>query len=279
MIKYFLYFLGFLVILLFSAFITGRTKRAYPVLDNNLMIVVNGQSGTVNEFAEKYRPVMYKQEMVITPPILWVWYNAVDMGDRIDYIYYNVWENEINPNPLVHRYYSFFRAFYYGYPLYDIEYIQITVSKSDGVVDEIRFETGPSDNYYSIFNEHIVVKANRKSSDDYQFQLIDRDTRNEIELYVDNPKFTETHIKLGVQTWNHLSTLIVPSNESVYTVEVPCNQLKYLSNEEYANAKFVRKSQGDHITTENKLSIVVSVIAIFVFVTIPAKLLSLRKKG
>ncbi len=278
MIKYFLYFLGFLVVLLFSAFITGRTKRAYPVLDDNLMIIINGQSGTVNEFAGKYRPVMYKQETVITPPILWVWYNAVDRGDRIDYIYYNVWENEINPNPMVHRYYSFFRAFYYGYPLYDIEYIQITVSKSDGNVDQIMFETGPTDNYYSIFNEHIVVKANRESSDDYQIRFVDRETRDEIKLYADSPVFTDAHIKLGVQTWNHLSTLIVTNNESIYTVEVPYNQMKYLSNEDYANNKFVRKSQGDHVTTENKLSVIVSAIAIFVFVTIPAKLLSRRKK-
>jgi len=278
MIKFFLYFFLALVALLVSVFITGRSKRAYPVLDDNLMILINGQSATVREFAEKYYPVMYKQTAVATPPILWVWYNAVDMGDKVDYIYYNVWENEINPNPMVHRYYSFFRSFYYGYPLYDIEYVQITVAKSDGSIDNIMFETGPSDNYYSIFNEHIVVNANRESPDEYQIRFMDRDTKNEIKSYTDNPLFSDSHVKLGVQTWNHLSTLIVPSSETVYTVEIPYNQLNHLSNEDYANNKFVRKSQGNHVTTENKLSIVASAIAIFVFVTIPARLLSRRKK-
>ena len=46
MIKFVLYFFLALVALLVSVFITGRTKRAYPVLDDNLMILINGQSGS-----------------------------------------------------------------------------------------------------------------------------------------------------------------------------------------------------------------------------------------
>lgn len=280
--KIFLYLLALFILIpvvtLASVFVTGRVYRSYPVLADDSKIEINGKWAEINEHAEKYIPFMYKQEAVITPPLLWVWYNAVDMGDKIDFVYYNVWENEINPNPLVHRYYSFFRAFYYGYPLYDIEYVQITVSKLNGYVLAFMFETGPSNDYYSIFNEHLVVKAEFISDGDYAIQIINRDTRKEMESFIDKPQFDNMHVKLGVQTWNHLSALMLPSNATIYTQEVPHNRLKYLSNTEYAKYKFVRKSQGDHITRENKLNILISSIAIFVFVTLPATLLSGFKK-
>jgi hypothetical protein len=278
MLKFLFYIILFFVVLLVSVFITGRDKRAYLVLDENSVIKINKQNRKVNEFAEKYRPIMYKQLEVKTPPILWVWYNVVDMGDKIDFIYYNVWENEINPNPIVHRYYSFFRAFYYGYPLYDIEYVQVTVSKSDGHVEAVMFETGPSDNYYSIFNEHIVLKATSLVEGNYTIRLINRETRDEIRSFVTQPEFDNMNIKLGVQTWNHLSTLLLASNDKVYTNEVSHNQIKYLLDNDYAQNKFVRKSQGDHVTKENKISVFISVIAIFIFVTLPAKILSRAKK-
>jgi hypothetical protein len=268
----------FPVIILTSVFITGRVDRAYPVLADDLEIEINGKRANVHAFAEKYSPIMYKQSEVQTPPILWVWYNAVDMRDKVDFIYYVVWENEINPNPLIHRYYSIFRAFYYGYPLYDIEYVQISVSKLNGNVEAFMFETGPSDNYYSIVNEHLVLKATNIGEGNYAIRLIDRDTKGELDSFIGNPGFADLHLKLGVQTWNHLSTLILPSKDSIYTDEVSYSRLKYLIDDEYANNKFVRKSQGDHVTEENKISVLVSAIAIFIFVTFPGILLSRIKK-
>lgn len=266
------------LLLLILAFLTGRVNRSYPVMDGTLEVEINGEKGALQSFAEKYQPVMYKQPEIVTPPILWVWWNAVDRGDKIDFIYYNVWENEINPNPTVHSYYSFFRSFYYGYPLYDIEYIQVTISKLTGQVDGIRFETGPSDNFHSLFNEHIVLKASHVGGIDYAVKLINRDTRNEIKSFAAQPKFDGSHISLGVQTWNHLSNLLVASNESIYLERVPAGQLKQLSDDEYASYKFVRKSQGDHVTTEDPISRVVSIVAVFVFVTAMATLFARFKK-
>ncbi len=266
------------LILLVSVLITGRVKRAYAVLDSAQEIQISNQTAPVANFAEAYRPIMYKQAQVSTPPILWVWYNAVDQGDKVDFIYYNVWENEINPNPLIHKYYSFFRAFYYGYPLYDIEYVQVTVSKRDGRVETVMFETGPSDNYHSIFNEHIVLRAKFIDGVNYDVRLTNRDTLEELKTYTTPLEFNNTNIKLAVQTWNHLSALLTPEKKANYTEEVNYNKLVELSNQDYANYKFVRKSQADHVTRENKLPIFVSAIAIFVFVSLPAMLLARMKK-
>lgn len=266
------------LILLTSVMVTGRVKRAYAVLVSSQEIQINNQTAPVGNFAEAYRPIMYKQAQVSTPPILWVWYNAVDQGDKVDFIYYNVWENEINPNPLIHKYYSFFRAFYYGYPLYDIEYVQVTVSKLNGRVEAVMFETGPSDNYYSIFNEHIILRAEVIDGSNYDVRLTNRDTLEELNAYTTQLEFDNTNVKLAVQTWNHLSALLTPEKKAIYTEELNFNKLVELSNQDYANYKFVRKSQGDHVTRENKFPIFVSAIAIFVFVTLPAKFFARMKK-
>lgn len=266
------------IILLISVMITGRVRRAYSVLDSRQEIQINGQTAQTNKFAETYRPIMYKEAGVETPPILFLWYNAVDAGDNFDFIYYNVWENEINPNPLIHKYYSFFRAFYYGYPLYDIEYIQVSVSKTDGKVEMVMFETGPSDNYNSVFNEHIILRAKNIDNVNYDIKLTNRDTLEEVDSYTTKLEFNNTNVKLAVQTWNHLSSILTTEKKGIYTEEVNYNKLVELSDKEYANYKFVRKSQGDHVTRENKLPIFFSVIAIFVFVTLPAFLLSRVKR-
>lgn len=271
-------FLITLTVILFSVFITGRVNRSYPVLSVDEDITVNSITANLSIFAEKYRPIMYKQSDVTTPPILWVWYNAVDMGDKIDFIYYNVWENEINPNPIIHKYYSFFRAFYYGYPLYDIEYIQITVSKLDGQVQAIMFETGPSDNYHSVINEHIVLRAKLINDVNYDVRLINRDTLEELSAYTSHLEFDNYNVKLAVQTWNHLSSILTSEKKYIYTEEVHYNNLIELSDKDYASYKFVRKSQGDHITRENRLSIFTCALATFVFVILPASLLLHAKK-
>ena len=282
MFKIFFYIIAFIIIIQFvilvSIFITGRVTRAYIALDPSLEIEIKGNVDTIHSFAEKYRPIMYKQPEVTTPPILWVWYNAVDLGDKVNFIYYNVWENEINPNPLIHKYYSFFRAFYYGYPLYDIEYVQVTVSKLDGRVEAIMFETGPSDNYNSIFNEHIVLRAKIIDGVNYDVRLTNRDTLEELNTYATQLDFDNTNVKLVVQTWNHLSSLLTVDKKAIYTEEVHYNKLIELSDKDYASYKFVRKSQADHVTKENKYPIFISSVAIFVFVTLPAMLLTRMKK-
>jgi len=261
-------------ILLIAAYITGRDKRAYSVLNPNDVLKINGQTNTVQGFSSIYSPFVFKQIDVNTPPLLWIWYNAVDSGDHIDFIYYFVWENEINPNPVIHSSYSIFRAFYYGYPLLDIEYFQVEVSKSDGKVVGMMFETGPSDDFYSIVNEHIVVRASMAPLSGYNVRYINRSTGVEIKVTEIIPQFTGSHVDVGVQTWNHLSTLISAGNVLVYTKNITPNELKFLSDIDYSNYKFVRKSQGSHVTNEYKMGNIISAIAIFIIVIIPAKIIS-----
>ena len=261
-------------ILLIAVHITGRDKRSYSVLNPNDMLKIDGQTNTVQGFSSIYSPFVFKQADVNTPPLLWIWYNAVDAGDHIDFIYYFVWENEINPNPVIHSSYSIFRAFYYGYPLLDIEYFQIEVSKSDGKVVGMMFETGPSDDFYSIVNEHIVVKASMAPSSSYNVRYINRSTGAEIKSAEMAPQFIGSHLNVGVQTWNHLSILINSRNTLIYTENITPNDLKFLSGTDYSSYKFVRKSQGSHVTNENKMGIFVSAIAIFIIVIIPAKIIS-----
>ncbi len=268
-------------VLLIAVYVTGREARAYPVLAEDTLTQVGSGQIAVRDLAVRYHPLVYKQPEVESPPLLWLWYNAVDAGDHIDLIYYFVWQNEINPIPLIHRYYSIFRAFYYGYPLYDIEYFQVGVAKGDGSIASLMFETGPSDDFYSVINAHIVVQAGRLASGEYQARYLDRSTQAEIRSLTLVPEFDGEHVKVAAQTWNHLSTLVTAGNDSVYTEGLDSDLVKNLSAADYSNYKFVRKSQGSHVTRENRFGVLVSAAAIFILVTLPAMLLSrLRaKKG
>jgi hypothetical protein len=54
-------------------------------------------------------------------------------------------------------------------------------------------------------------------------------------------------------TWNHLSGLLHDQDDFDKTYQA---SLVNLSDEDYRNGKYVRKSQGDHVTNENKTGIV-----------------------
>ena len=54
------------------------------------------------------------------------------------------------------RLYAVFRAAYYGYPLIDVEYFQVNVSRADGAVSRILLETSGSDSYFQAIPAHIV---------------------------------------------------------------------------------------------------------------------------
>lgn len=274
LVRIVLLLLGVLLLLLLGAFLSGRDKRAYPVMDPSVSVMMSGESMSVQQLAEKYQPLVYLDPAVKNPPLLWQWYNAVDVQDHIDLVYYTVWQNEINPNALIHAYYSLFRAAYYGYPLYDIEYFQVSVSKADGSIQRLMFETGPSDNFYSVFNTHIVAQVERQADGSYEERLSDRDSGEELRSFPIAPEFSGQHAKFAVQTWNHLSKLVTADNAGQYAKQVAVSDLRNLSASDYSNYKFVRKSQGTHVTRESGRSILMAVPAGLLLVTYPFWLLS-----
>ncbi len=260
-------FLAIGIGLLLALALTGRVTRAYTVLPPESSVVVADQSISIQNLAEKYQPQMYIGENNPTPPLLWTFYEVVNAGKTIDLTYYNVWENEINPNPTLDRAYWLFRAAYYGYPVRDIEFIEVRIDQASGKISELLFETSPADNYFVTISEHI--RARYLLQPDGSFTEI-RAARNNKELSRQDgitPMFIGTHIQALAQTWNHLTRLMSPSDQSTLQLS---STLKPLSHQEYRAYKFTRKSQGDHQTIENKLTLLMTSVATAVLIYVPA---------
>jgi hypothetical protein len=260
-------FLGIGIILLVAVALTGRVSRAYSVLSPEASVVVDNQPIMIHTLAEQYLPEMYLRETTPSPPLLWVFYEAVDTQRTIDLTYYYVWENEINPIPTLHKAYWLFRAAYYGYPVRDIEFFEVKIERNTGNAIEFLFETSPADDYFVTISEHIRARYLLQTDGSY---LEIRYNRNNVELSrqtVAQPLFNNHHVLSIVQTWNHLSRFLSEKDEDISKLNIT---LKQLSNQEYRAYKFPRKSQGDHQTSENPLSFILGSVAIACLVIIPA---------
>ncbi len=252
-VQIFLAFAALLVGGLIGLAVTGYERRAYPTLPPDSTLTLAGQTVSVRDLAERYQPALFLRAGTESPPLLWVWYEAVANVEAgtVSLVYYHAWQGEINPNPVVDVLYAGFRALYYGYPLYDIEYQQVDVALADGAIQRVRFETGAADDFYAVVSEHRVVTLTRLPSGRYRQEVGDRAgqilaAESEVDV-----EAADGRLRLGVQTWNHMSVLLSQSPDPAYPKAVPVAPLRALTDEDYARYRFARKSQGDHQTVEN----------------------------
>jgi len=248
-----------------AAHFTGKDMRAYEVLSPTEHISIAGKDWTAAELAAEYSPIVKIRSSTYSLPLLKIKYNLVPGNGSVDIIYYFVWEDEIHPNGFIHAIYKYFRAVYYGIPVRDIEYFQITINRDSGIVEKIRFETSPGNDYYVNYSKHLIAIYEGGENSLYEETLLDKSS-GEILSKEENRMvdFQGRHLLVGVLTWNHLSGLLHDQPEYDQTLEAG---LEYLSAEEYQAGKYVRKSQGDHVTKENKSGIILGwLFSIFFFI-------------
>jgi hypothetical protein len=248
-----------LIVPLVSASITGYDQRTYVVLLPEEIVQIAGIRQSVKQLAAKYQPAMFLRSATPSPPLLWVWYEAIPNQTTLDFVYYHNWRNEIHPIPLIHVLYSIHRAAYFGYPLYDIEYFQVSISRATGEIIGLRFESSQGDDYFASVNEHLVARYQRDPDGTFQERL--SSTKGDLISMTDEVPvlFNSDHILVGVQTWNHLSRLLTAEDHDFdVALKAP---LKHLDNQDYARYKFVRKSQGDHQTREIRWKYPVTAVA------------------
>jgi hypothetical protein len=274
------YFLLFFAILFVSAwlaaFFTGRTKRSYKTLSENDSIIISNKSYRVEDIANQYEPELFIRQNTPSPELKWIWYEAVPNGSTIDLTYYYNWENEINPNKTFHWYYSIFRSAYYGYPLYDIEYFQVNIDTSSWDIKRIRFETSKDDDLFQPIVEHFTIEVNSQGNGVYHKKISNKKgevlgKKETINIITSNKR-----VKTGVQTWNHLTRLLDSLTIGHYTIPQVA-PLKILSNSSFSKYKFARKSQGEHKTKENRISLIFGFLFIFLFLTVPLYIINKRK--
>jgi hypothetical protein len=83
---FFFSILGFLIIifvLLLLAAITGRDKRAYDILPKDKKLKLEARKISLSNVADQYKPKIYLRPMTPSPPLKWVWYEAIQDEDTI----------------------------------------------------------------------------------------------------------------------------------------------------------------------------------------------------
>lgn len=229
-----------------AAALTGRVKRAYATLPAGAVVKIAGVEKALPDWAKEYQPVMMQRSRLPTPPLLAVLYEAVDQPEELVLVYYHVWEDEVHPDPVYHRLYWLFRAAFYGYPVRDIEFFQVSVSKQSGEVTQVLFETTPGSDYFVRLSKHILARYHRTGTG-YRLTLSERDGELISEQERAPVQFQNHRIVVGVATWNHLTQAVKPDDADFdRTATAP---LDLLTEEGYRNGKYVRKSQGDFKTS------------------------------
>lgn len=233
---------------LLAAHLGGHVKRAYAVTSAAQRIEIGGEQKSAGEWAEEFRPEVTVRSTNFTPPLLKLLYEVIEQDDVVTFVYYQVWEDEIHPNPLYHKAYRLFRAAYYGSPVRDIEYFEVNVNRTSGAIEQLMFETSPGADYNVRLSEHLIAYVTRAESGDY-FMRLTRKNGDPFGAQAFVPvQFEKQHILIGPVTWNHLTVLVDP-NDRTYDRRFFA-PLAYLTDETYASMKFVRKSQGTFQTVE-----------------------------
>lgn len=241
-----------LISLLIAAFISGKNDRSYLVLDPAEKIVITGEESTVKDVVEKYKPIIRIRSTTPSLPLLVIKYNVVQIGEKLDIVYYFVWQDEIHPNPFINKLYWLFRAAYYGVPVRDIEYFQLSIDTRTGEVTGILFETSPGDDYFVRYSKHLIARYELLSGSRYIETISDRSDGTLISRQVVELQIIGGRADVGVITWNHLVRLIDDSMDD-FDLRLDAN-LEFLTDKEYRDGKYVRKSQGDHKTKEDPVS-------------------------
>ncbi|MBK7764475.1 MAG: hypothetical protein IPI46_14235 [Bacteroidetes bacterium] len=165
----------FVIAFLCSAFLSGRSNRSYQVMDSSNKIMLPSGTLTLHEFASKFKPILYSSPKFHPQTILWTWYEVVEKNDYYDIVYYHCWENEINPNQSFNIVYKIFRTVYFGYPLYDIEYLQVRISKSTGEVLKSKYETSVDVNYQQRIVKHSRAELVRATEESFVETIFGKD--------------------------------------------------------------------------------------------------------
>ena len=172
-----------------------------------------------------------------------MWWEAVDTGDSTILVYHPVWQDERNPLPLLHWIYYAYRTIVYGTPVRDIEYIQININRATGLIDRIRYKGSTAADYNVPMAQHIRFVIDRADGD-----YIETATLPNNNMRVRSLQLASTRPIFGIATWSHQFVLL-ENGAADYTIPVSM-PLEYLTEENYAQHKLARRSQGDFATRE-----------------------------
>jgi hypothetical protein len=205
---------------------------------------VAGKKLGLEQLATFFQPQLFQKPGDYSPPALAMWWEAIDAGDSLALVYHPVWQDERHPMPLLHWIYYAYRAIVYGVPVRDIEYLQINISRSDGLIQRIRYETSSAASYGQSIVEHVRIIIDRDGT-----EYMETATAPDNAPIVRSISAISPPLKFGIATWSHQFVLL-ENSVGDYTVPLAM-PLEYLTEANYRKYKLARRSQGDFATTES----------------------------
>lgn len=263
MITQIIFYLALILVgLCAGAIITGNTIRSYLYYEADAVVSINNKSLTVTDLAQQYQPVLSRPQHENIPTPLSMWWEAIANESEIVLVYHPVWEDEFHPNPIVNKLYYIYRGIVYGFPVRDIEFIQINIERTSGEISKVRFEGSIDNIYNTTISQHTFITITKQNGD-YYIQTILPDGKTITEpINIVGPT-----LKFGAATWSH-QFVFLENTSNYYTQEIPF-QLEYLTDKEYSNHKLARRSQGDFATQEGVISVFFRYATMVVFVVFP----------
>ncbi len=246
---------------LLAAALTGRDQRTYTTWPADTTIMSGEREVVLVNYAARYAPVIRTNPAHLPPNVEHIWYQAVVRGDTVVLVYYLLWENELHPNPIVHRLYETYRWAVYG-SVRDIEYIELHIDRNTGVVQRMRFETATDGDYNRQWTTHLYAYLDLNAAGNgYDYCILDHEGSCQSDYtLIDGVWDAGNRPVVGVMTWNHLYTLLPDDDYGAYThvIDAP---LRYLTDDDFRDEKLARRSQGDlKVQTDNSLRNVLRVI-------------------
>jgi len=251
--------------------LSGFLPRKYEVLPPETTVSLAGNSLSLEELVQKYRPSYWLPEQQSSPASERILYEVIEGEKVYTIVYHPEWENEIAPDQTQHIFYAAFRLVKYGFSLKDIEFVQLTINKNSGIIEKILLETINSENTFnSNLQQHYRLLLERTGENTYKKVL--SDTEEGAVIKEDFFLMMESEAsQLLIATWNHLSKIanIEFKGEGHQQQSF---QLTFLTGDIYKRLKLARRSQGDFKTKESPMNtpiiFFVGVIALFYFFVI-----------
>lgn len=218
-------------------------ERDYIVLSPSDEIKVANHSYTVEEVALRYQPIIYQSPELAGPIPFASKYEVIPRNHELILVYHMYWQDEIHPNPIIHFLYRLFRIYYYGSSL-DIESVEIWVDSETGKITRIVFETEPSEDVKPFAPSHEHAEINLLP--DGRYAKVESGKMRMVNLLFENG-----HVEIEVLTWNH--DYSIHKGKAMTSHKPP---LSFLTDEEYAKERFVRRRLRKYVTRNEFLLLI-----------------------
>jgi hypothetical protein len=258
----------YLFFILCGITISGYLPRVYSVLQPEDAVFLKGETIKAADLAAEYAPEFYVNPAFAQAPLQEVGFEVLDTAGQLNIIYRPQWADEFHPQTLKDIAYRSFRFLYYGLSTKDIEYIQLSIDKETGAVNQLQFESAAEGkNYNSPRQQHLVTTYEQRDNNVWRV-VEDKAGKQLIDEPVPMRDIRPADLRFTSTTWNHLLALTPTTTAKARKQEY---SLTSFDADAFKSLKIARRSQGDIATRESKASIWI----VFLVNLIPLGLFSL----